>query len=105
MRDFHKNRFRPSAPIPPPGAAEREETMASEARIKKFRGFIEAWTKRDLARVDELLAPNAIYHMPPFPDFSGTGPLKQFIADFHQAFPDDFRVTFDEDLEAGSMTV
>src|SRR4051794_25561528 len=79
--------------------------MAAEGRIGRFRRFIEAWTKGNLATVDELAAPAVIYHMPPFPDLSGTGPLKRFITDFHAAFPEDFQVSFDEDLAVGDATV
>ena len=79
--------------------------MAAEERIAKFRKFIEAWTRHNLGTVDEIMVPDVIYHMPPFPDFSGTEPLKRFITSFHQAFPDDFQLSFDEDLAAGDATV
>ena len=79
--------------------------MASEERAAKFRRFIDAWTDRKLERVDEVIASNAVYHMPPFPDFQGTKPLKRFITDFRQAFPDDFQVTIEEDLAAGEVTM
>ncbi len=79
--------------------------MESDERITNFRKFIEAWTKHNLAVVDELMAPDVVYHMPPFPDFSDTGSLKQFITSFYQAFPDDFQLSFEEDLVAGNTTV
>ena len=79
--------------------------MSPEEHTAKFRRFIEAWTQRNLAAIDEVMAPEVVYHMPPFPDFQGTEPLKRFITDFHSAFPDDFRVAIEENLassEAGS---
>ncbi len=79
--------------------------MSPEERNAKFRRFIEAWTQRNLATVEEVMAPEVVYHMPPFPDFQGTEPLKRFITEFHQAFPDDFRVAIEEDLASGEVTV
>jgi SnoaL-like polyketide cyclase len=79
--------------------------VQTELRIAQFRRFIQAWTEGNLATVDELMAPNVVYHMPPFPDFSGTEDLKQFISSFHSAFPNDLQVFFDEDLAAGDATV
>jgi SnoaL-like polyketide cyclase len=79
--------------------------MALEEKALKFRTFVEAWTKRRLDAVDEMLGSNVVYHMPPFPDFQGTEPLKQFIANFHAAFPNDFQVFVDEDLAVGNATV
>jgi SnoaL-like domain len=48
--------------------------MGSDERITKFRKFIEAWTKHNLAVVDELMAPDVVYHMPPFPIFQTQDP-------------------------------
>jgi SnoaL-like polyketide cyclase len=79
--------------------------MNGEARIAKFRKFIEAWTKGNLSTIDMFMAPEAVYHMPPFPDFAGADSLKPFIANFHQAFPEDLQVFFDEDLVSGNATV
>ena len=79
--------------------------MQAENRITRFRRFIEALTKGNLSTVDELMAPNVVYHMPPFPDFAGTEGLKQFISGFYSAFPNDLHVVFDEDLVAGDATV
>lgn len=79
--------------------------MPADERIARFRRFIEAWTKGSLATVDELMLPDAVYHMPPFPDLSGTGELKQFIANFHAAFPENLRVAFEEDISTGNVTV
>ena len=79
--------------------------MQSEERSTKFRTFVKAWTEANLAAVDEVMAPNVIYHIPPFPDLSDAGSVKQFIASFNQAFPDDFHISFDEDLVAGNTTV
>ena len=79
--------------------------MSPEERSAKFRRFIEAWTQRNLATVEEVMAPDVVYHMPPFPDFQGTEPLKRFITDFHAAFPDDCQVVIEEDLASGEVTV
>jgi len=79
--------------------------MTAEERIDRFRRFIEAWTTGNLGTIDEMMAPDAVYHMPPFSDLSGTGQLKQFITDFHAAFPESVQVYFDEDLIAGEATV
>ncbi|MBV8094800.1 MAG: ester cyclase [Acetobacteraceae bacterium] len=78
--------------------------MQATDRITGFRRFIEAWTQGNLSAVDELMAPNVVYHTPPFPDFSGTEGLKQFISGFYSAFPNDLQVVFDEDLVAGDAT-
>lgn len=79
--------------------------MSPEERTAKFRRFIEAWTQRNLATVEEVMAPDVVYHMPPFPDFQGTEPLRRFITEFRQAFPDDFQVAIEEDLASGEVTV
>ncbi len=36
------------------------------------------------------MALEVVHHMPPFPDLRGPKPLKRFIKEFRQAFPDDF---------------
>ena len=79
--------------------------MQTEHRITRFRNFITAWTKGNLDAVDQLMTPNAVYHIPPFPDFWGADALKQFIGGFYSAFPHDLEVSFDEDINAGDVTV
>jgi ketosteroid isomerase-like protein len=79
--------------------------MLTDERSARFHRVIEAWTKQNLAAIDEVMAPDVVYHMPPFPDFSGTEPLRRFIANFRRAFPDDFQVTIEEELAAGDTTV
>jgi predicted ester cyclase len=79
--------------------------MALEQRPARFRNFIEAWTRRRLETVDDLMRPDVTYHLPPFPDLEGAEAVKQFIANFNSAFPNDFQVIVDEDLATESATV
>jgi hypothetical protein len=76
-----------------------------EARHATYHRFIEAWTRRNLAAVDDLFTANAVYHVPPFPDLPGTAALKEFILSFNRAFPEDLGVVFDEELGREDVTV
>jgi hypothetical protein len=68
-----------------------------------FRRFTDPWSTGAVAALDDLCAPELIYHVLPFPDM-GYAELKQFIAAFHMGFPD-FQVIQDENLSVGQTTI
>jgi len=62
--------------------------MSTEENKAKVRRVIEeAWNKGDLAVVDELLAPNYVFHVPGN-DFKGPEGLKQAVTMYRNALPD-----------------
>ncbi len=70
--------------------------LVSEEVLGKWQSFVEVWITGNDAVLDEIFAPNLIYHLPPFPDMN-LSTLKQFIIDFRTCFPD-FRVTTDNSI-------
>ncbi len=61
------------------------------------------WERGDASGVDEVYSDAVVYHMPPFPDLDRSG-LRDFMAAFHQAFPD-FVVEEDQLVVDGDTTV
>ena len=55
-----------------------------------------AWMTGEVGGLEEHLAPDIRYHMPPVGDFDRAG-IVQFIGGFRKAFPD-FRVTLDDTI-------
>lgn len=62
-----------------------------------------AWMTGEVGGLEEHLAPDVSYHMPPVGDFDRDG-LVQFIGGFRQAFPD-FSVTLDDTIADGDRVV
>ncbi len=62
-----------------------------------------AWKEGDVGGFDLILAPNVIYHHPPFPDIVGIEAFKQHILDDRATFPD-LHISFEEPI-AGAQGV
>jgi predicted ester cyclase len=58
----------------------------NEALIRRY--FEEAWVKRNLAAVDELMVPNYVEHQIPDGRLTSRHSLKQLLAMYYKAFPD-----------------
>jgi steroid delta-isomerase-like uncharacterized protein len=58
----------------------------NEALVRWF--FEEAWGKGNLAAVDEYIAADYVEHTLPLGSQQGRDALKQFVAKYHEAFPD-----------------
>ena len=74
--------------------------MSAQASL--FSRFGDVWVTGKVEIVDELLPTDVTYHLPPFPDMDRDG-LKQFIAAFHQGFPD-FTLTIEEEVFDGDTS-
>jgi steroid delta-isomerase-like uncharacterized protein len=75
--------------------------MSTEENKAKVRRMIEeVWNKGDLAVVDELVAPNYVYHFPGREEIKGPEGLKQFATIIRTAFPD-FHITIDDMVAEG----
>ena len=48
----------------------------------------EAWNKGNFDVLDELLAADYVYHVPPLPDVKGIEAYKQRIKEYRSAYPD-----------------
>jgi steroid delta-isomerase-like uncharacterized protein len=65
----------------------------------------EAWGKRNVAVVDELVAPDFIVSYPILPEVvRGREAFKQLLAQFHAALPD-IRVTIEDSIAEGDQVV
>jgi len=58
----------------------------NEALVRRY--FEEAWLKRNLAAVDELMAPDYVEHQIPYGQLTSRDSLKQLLAMYYKAFPD-----------------
>jgi hypothetical protein len=74
--------------------------MSDQAKL--MRQFGELWETGHVEEVDDLLPANIAYHLAGFPDMDRDG-LKQFMAGFHQTFPD-FALSVEEDLVDGDRS-
>jgi steroid delta-isomerase-like uncharacterized protein len=75
--------------------------MSTEENKAKVQRMIEeVWNKGDLALVDDLVAPNYVYHFPGREDIKGSEGLKQFAIMLRTAFPD-FHITIDDIVAEG----
>ena len=64
-----------------PVSAEENESL-----VRRY--FEEAWVKRNLAAVDELMVPNYVEHQIPDGRLTSRHSLKQLLAMYYKAFPD-----------------
>jgi steroid delta-isomerase-like uncharacterized protein len=75
--------------------------MATEENKEIVRRMIEeVFNKGDLEVVDDLVAPNYVYHFPGREDIKGSEELKQFAMMIRTAFPD-FHITIDDMVAEG----
>ena len=82
-----------------------EAPPATEAELPSMEPYLAIWNDGDLDLVDELYAPDFLYHVVDIAgDVVGVDAFKELVTSFRTAFPD-FHVTFDETLMAGDKTV
>ena len=75
--------------------------MAPEDHKTKVRRvFDDAFNKGNVNAVDEVAAPDVIYHRPPGPDVRGLAAYKQMVVDMRKAFSD-IQFTFDDFIMEG----
>ncbi len=67
---------------------EEASVSAEENESLVRRYFEEAWVKRNLAAVDELMVPNYVEHQIPDGRLTSRHSLKQLLAMYYKAFPD-----------------
>ena len=72
-----------------------EENKANVRRLND-----EVFNKGNLALVDELMAPNYVFHITP--EVKGPEGVKQYIATFRTAFPD-LHITIEDMVAEGDM--
>jgi len=68
-----------------------------------WRDVASAWMTGEVGALDDHLAPDVRYHMPPVGDFDRDG-IAAFIGGFRKAFPD-FEVTLDDTVVQGDRVV
>ena len=76
--------------------------MARETEAA-WRDVASAWMTGEVGALDDHLAPDVRYHMPPVGDFDRDG-IAAFIGGFRKAFPD-FVVTLDDTVVEGDRVV
>jgi steroid delta-isomerase-like uncharacterized protein len=72
-----------------------------------LRRFIEEWNKgktATMAIIDEICAPNLVYHGSSGEDAHGLKAYKQFMGEFYDAFPDN-HITLDDIVAEGDKVV
>ena len=67
------------------------------------RYFAECWNDGNVARLDELLAPNHTHHLPGR-DLNGSGQVKNYILSLRSALPD-LHMTLDDVIVAGDQII
>ncbi len=79
--------------------------MSIEDNKAVLRRFAEeVWNQGQVAVLDELCAPNFLYHMPSRPDVRTLEDYKRFITEFRSACPD-FHGTIDDMIAEGDKVV
>jgi steroid delta-isomerase-like uncharacterized protein len=75
--------------------------MAPEDHKAKVRqAFDEAFIKGNVNAIDEIAAPDIVFHRPPEPDVKGLAAYKQMIVDMRKSFSD-IQFTFDDFIIEG----
>jgi hypothetical protein len=62
-------------------------TEANKALVRDSY-YDEIWSKGNLDKADEILAPDYAFHGPNIGDFSGPAEFKQLVSAYRLAFPD-----------------
>ena len=81
-----------------------EAPPTTERAVPPMEPYLAIWNEGNLELVDELYAPEFVWHVVGADDVVGTEAFKELVTAFRTAFPD-IRVTFDEILVAGDKTV
>ena len=76
--------------------------MSEEIRANIKRHF-DQMNRGNIDEMDELLVPDVLRHMPPFPDTKGVEMSKQFGRDVQTSYPDRHQ-TIDEIIEEGNIS-
>ncbi|NIM11618.1 MAG: DUF4440 domain-containing protein [Candidatus Aminicenantes bacterium] len=79
--------------------AEQAEKMKTAGR----RIIEEAWNKGNFDVLDEFLAADYVYHIPPLPDVKGIEAYKQRIKEYRSAYPD-LQITINEIIVEGDIS-
>jgi len=82
------------------GAGRRKR--AKEAFLAAVAPVYEAWNTGNADLLDEVYAPDCLFHWPPYPDTEGLEAHKQFLAAVRSAFPD-FQLTMDQAMLDGDL--
>ena len=69
---------------------------------KTRRIWEEAYSRGNLVKLNEVVAPGYIRHRPPFGDIVGLGGLKRFIEEVRTSYPD-CKLTLGESITQGAM--
>ena len=79
--------------------------MSTEENKALARRMVEAWNRGDLAALDDLIAPDYVFHDPADPAMPpGPRGAKEMVAAFRAAFPD-LRLTIEDEIAEGAMVV
>jgi steroid delta-isomerase-like uncharacterized protein len=79
--------------------------MSTEENKALARRMVEAWNRGDLAALDDLIAPDYVFHDPADPAMPpGPRGAKELVAAFRTAFPD-LRLTIEDEIAEGAMVV
>ncbi len=76
--------------------------MVEDVRTTAHRLIEGAYNRGDMAGLDDLYAPDIVFHRPPLADIRGLGPLKEYITDLRRAFSE-VRYTLDEITLGGEV--
>jgi steroid delta-isomerase-like uncharacterized protein len=76
----------------------------SEANKIVIRRLFEAFNTGDLSQIDELVAPNYIYHEPTIGERRGREGVRDVMTTFRAAFPD-VKITVDQQIAEGDIVV
>ncbi len=68
------------------------------------RVFEEVWNQGKVALIDELFAPNFLYHAPEDPDVRTLEDYKRYITEHHSTFPD-LHFTIEDIIAEGEQVV
>lgn len=79
--------------------------MSAEENKAIIRRFGQLWGKESLAAIDELADPALSVYYPTLGEtIHGPGAFKQFLKQFHDAFPD-ADITFEDEIAEGDKVV
>ncbi len=78
--------------------------MSTEENKATVRRFTEEVNQGNVAALDELCAPNWVYHDPDFPDVRTLEDYKRFATEARSAFPD-FHTTIEDLIAEGDQVV
>jgi steroid delta-isomerase-like uncharacterized protein len=79
--------------------------MSTEENKALARRMVDAWNQGDLDALDELIAPDYVFHDPADPTTaSGPAGAKQMVSAFRTAFPD-LRLTIAAEIAEGDKVV